>query len=105
MFQDQCLDPCTKGTSVGELYEAYREYCTAGGFHATNVAMFGRRLTELGIKVIAKSNGKPIKAAKLRNGSAGSQGQMSSNGSNNGGSTGAARQKMSIEEGFASLDE
>lgn len=105
MFQDQCLDPCPKGTPVGELYEAYREYCTAGGFHATNVAMFGRRLTELRIKVIGKSNGKPIRAAKLRSGSAGSQGHMGSNGSDNGVSTGAARRKISAEEGFASLDE
>jgi len=66
MFNHECLDPCSVGTTSGELYAAYREFCTTNGFHPTNVAIFGRRLTEVNIGTLRKSSGKPIRAAKFR---------------------------------------
>ena len=48
------------------MYEAYREFCTTNGFQPTNVAIFGRRLTESGVETLRKSRGKPIRAAALR---------------------------------------
>lgn len=66
MFNHECLDPCSVGTTSGELYAAYREFCTTNGFQPTNVAIFGRRLTEVNIGTLRKSGGKPIRAAKFR---------------------------------------
>ncbi|MYN30292.1 DNA primase family protein [Duganella levis] len=66
LFNHDCLDPCTNGTPVGILYQAYREFCTTNGFQPTNVAIFGRRLSEAGIETLRKSRGKPIRAAKMR---------------------------------------
>lgn len=66
MFNHECLDPCAEGTTSGELYAAYREFCTTNGFQPTNVAIFGRRLTEVNVVTLRKSGGKPIRAAKIR---------------------------------------
>jgi len=66
MFNHECLDPCSVGTTSGELYAAYREFCTTNGFQPTNVAIFGRRLTEVNVGTLRKSGGKPIRAAKFR---------------------------------------
>src|SRR5471032_480914 len=66
MFNHECLDACDEGTPSGTLYAVYREFCTTNGFHPTNVAIFGRRLTEVGITTLRKSAGKPIRAAKFR---------------------------------------
>ena len=66
MFNHERLEPSSNGTPVGTLYEAYREFCTTNGFQPTNVAIFGRRLTESGVETLRKSRGKPIRAAALR---------------------------------------
>lgn len=66
LFNHECLDQCTNGTPVGTLYQAYREFCATNGFQPTNVAIFGRRLSEAGIEILRKSRGKPIRAAKIR---------------------------------------
>jgi len=66
LFNYECLDPCEKGTASGELYAAYREFCTTNGFQPTNVAVFGRRLTEVNVGTLRKSGGKPIRSAKIR---------------------------------------
>jgi putative DNA primase/helicase len=66
MFNHECLDPCSVGTTSGELYAAYRDFCTTNGFQPTNVAIFGRRLTEVNVGTLRKSGGKPIRAAKFR---------------------------------------
>lgn len=66
LFNHEYLDPCTSGTPVGTLYQAYREFCTTFGFQPTNVAIFGRRLSEAGIETVRKSRGKPIRGAKIR---------------------------------------
>ncbi|OWW18363.1 DNA primase family protein [Noviherbaspirillum denitrificans] len=65
VFHRDFLVSCDTGTSVGDLYAAYREFCTTNGFHPRNSAQFGRRLTELGIATLRKSSGKPIRACKL----------------------------------------
>lgn len=59
LFNRDCLEPCTEGTAVRVLYQKYREFCTTNGFHPTNAAIFGRRLTELGVTMLRKSGGKP----------------------------------------------
>lgn len=66
MFNHDSMEPSEKGTAVGLLYEKYREFCATNGFSPTNVSIFGRRLTELGVVTLRKSSGKPIRAAKLR---------------------------------------
>lgn len=66
LFNHECLDQCSNGTPVGTLYQAYREFCATNGFQPTNVAIFGRRLSEAGIEILRKSRGKPIRAAKIR---------------------------------------
>lgn len=66
LFNHECLDRCINGTPVGTLYQAYREFCATNGFQPTNVAIFGRRLSEAGIEILRKSRGKPIRAAKIR---------------------------------------
>ena len=70
MFNHECLLPCETGTAVGTLYEAYRAFCQTNGFQPTNSAVFGRRLTDLGIAGLGKkASGKPFRAARLSNGS------------------------------------
>ena len=66
LFNRDNLEPSSEGSPVGALYQEYRDFCTTNGFHPTNVAIFGRRLTELGVVTLRKSCGKPIRAAKLR---------------------------------------
>lgn len=66
MFNRDAMEPCEEGTAVGLLYEKYREFCATNGFSPTNVSIFGRRLTELGIATLRKSSGRPIRAGKLR---------------------------------------
>lgn len=65
VFHRDFLISCDTGTSVGELYAAYREFCANNGFPPRNSAQFGRRLTELGIATLRKSSGKPIRACKV----------------------------------------
>lgn len=66
LFNRDNLEPSSEGSPVGALYQEYRDFCTTNGFHPTNVAIFGRRLTELGVVTLRKSCGKPIRAAQLR---------------------------------------
>lgn len=66
LFNHECLVPCKKGTPVGDLYAEYREFCATGGFCPTNKSVFGKRLMDLGIGMLGKSMGKPIRAARLR---------------------------------------
>lgn len=66
MFNRDAMEPSEEGTAVGLLYEKYREFCATNGFSPTNVSIFGRRLTELGVTTLRKSTGRPIRAAKLR---------------------------------------
>lgn len=66
MFNRDAMEPSEDGTAVGLLYEKYREFCATNGFSPTNVSIFGRRLTELGVTTLRKSSGRPIRAAKLR---------------------------------------
>lgn len=66
LFNQECLMPCQKGTPVGDLYAEYREFCATGGFCPTNRSVFGKRLMDLGIGMLKKSMGKPIRAARLR---------------------------------------
>nr|WP_217346325.1 phage/plasmid primase, P4 family [Noviherbaspirillum sp. L7-7A]MBV0880732.1 hypothetical protein [Noviherbaspirillum sp. L7-7A] len=106
LFNEECLTPCETGTPVGDLYAAYREFCARGGFHPTNAAVFGRRLTELGVGKLGKSCGKPIRAAKHRTDADDPDGtgetplNLAASAKPRSGRT-----KISIEEAFASFDE
>lgn len=66
MFNRDYMEPSEEGTAVGLMYAEYREFCATNGFSPTNVSIFGRRLTELGVATLRKSAGKPIRAAKFR---------------------------------------
>lgn len=104
LFNHEYLDPCTSGTPVGTLYQAYREFCTTFGFQPTNVAIFGRRLSEAGIETVRKSRGKPIRGAKIRTSTEADSVPSVSSTTGNVVAISSMATKVSVDEMFADLD-